>query len=477
MKYLNDRCIVSDDNVFYYDSEQEITQADVMRFILENEQLAREYAKMRRYYKADHDAIVKAKQKPNNKPDNRLVLNYPKKLVDTFTGFAVGKPVQMTLPEDLGNEALSKFNVSRKMDSVIARVWKESCIYGRAYFYVYSHDSEIYVTDALPLDTFVIYDNTVAHKPLYAVRYGHIGASASYKLTVFSESYQWESDTSRNTSGFGSRVVNPFGMIPIIEAVENDERLSVIKNVLPLIDEIDKAMSEKTNDVDYFADAYMKVLGAILSEDDLENLRNYRIINLKSRESDDPNETPENLDVDFLSKPNADTTQENLINRVIDSLYQVSMITNLNDKDFGNSTGVALEMKYKPMLNLATLKSRGFTESLKDMYQVVFASDLIENISREAWKDLDINFQYDLPHDTLSEAQTAQILANLVSSETWLKTLSIVNDPRQEQERMDREKNEQMKANMQVLKQTNAFTDGDANANSRTSQKADRPAP
>ncbi len=29
-----------------------------------------------------------------------------------------------------------------------------------------------------------IYDNTVAHKPLYAVRYGHIG-SANYKLTVF----------------------------------------------------------------------------------------------------------------------------------------------------------------------------------------------------------------------------------------------------------------------------------------------------
>ena len=149
-------------------------------------------------------------------------------------------------------------------------------------------------------------------------------------------------------------------MIPIIEAMENDERLSVIKNVLPLIDEIDKAMSEKANDVDYFADAYMKVLGAILSEDDLENLRNYRIINLKSRESDDPNETPESLDVDFLSKPNADETQENLINRIVDNLYQVSMITNLNDKDFGNSTGVALEMKYKPMLNLATLKSRGF---------------------------------------------------------------------------------------------------------------------
>ncbi len=236
-------------------------------------------------------------------------------------------------------------------------------------------------------------------------------------------------------------------MIPIIEVMENDERLSVIKNVLPLVDEIDKAMSEKANDVDYFADAYMKVLGAILSEDDLENLRNYRIIVLKSRGSDDPSETPESLDIDFLSKQNADETQENLIDRIVDNLYQVSMITNLNDKDFGNSTGVALEMKYKPMLNLATLKSRGFTESLKDMYQVVFASVLIENIIREAWKDVDINFQYDLPHDTLSEAQTAQILSNLVSSETWLKILSIGNDPWQEQERIEQEKNEQMKAN------------------------------
>ena len=100
----------------------------------------------------------------------------------------MGKPVQNTLPEVLGNESLSQLNVYRKTDSVIARVWKESCIYGRAYFYVYSHDSEIYVTDTLPLDTFVIYDNTVAHKPLYAVCYGHIG-SANYKLTVFSEHY------------------------------------------------------------------------------------------------------------------------------------------------------------------------------------------------------------------------------------------------------------------------------------------------
>ncbi|MCQ4116605.1 phage portal protein [Ligilactobacillus sp. MP3] len=471
-EYLNDRCIVDEDGVFYYDSEKDITPSDLRRFIYKNEVLSEKYAKYRRYYKAQHDKIQKLEPKPNGKPDNRLIMNYPKKLVDTFTGFAVGKPVQITLQEDLANKTLSEFNLSRKMDSVFAKVWKESSIYGRAYFYVYSSDKEIYVTDATPLDTFVIYDNTVAKKALYSVRYSKVGMAQRYRVTLYSDEYIWNFDTKDNLNSLGQRINNPFETIPIIEVVENDERLGVIENVITLIDEMDKALSEKSNDVDYFADAYMKVLGALLTKEQLEKLRDTRIINLKSKESED--DTPENLDVDFLSKPNADTTQENLINRIDDKLYQMSMIVNLNDEDFGNSTGVALEMKYKPMLNLATLKSRLFNESIKDMYRVVFASDLLNGIDRETWQFLDINYQYDLPHDSLTEAQTAQALSSLgISTETWLKVLSVVNDPRQEKENMDKEKQAQMESNLDFLKQNNAVTDGDSNDNSQGRETKD----
>ena len=152
-----------------------------------------------------------------------------------------------------------------------------------------------------------------------------------------------------------------------------------------------------------------------------------------------------------MEKPSADGTQENLINRLVDMLYQLSMIVNLNDKDFGNSTGIALQLKYKPMLNLATLKSRGFSRALKEMYRVVFASDQLRGLDETAWQSIDINYQYDLPHDTLTEAQTAQILSGLVSEETWLKTLSVVNDPRQEEENIANERSEQARANLDLL--------------------------
>ncbi|WP_245191600.1 phage portal protein [Lactobacillus johnsonii] len=474
-KYVNDRCIVSEDGVFYYNSDEMISRSDVMRFVEENERLSEDWRKYRHYYKSQPEAIIQAHPKENGKPDNRLRNNYAKKLVDTYTGFAVGKPIQITLQEDVANQNLSEFNRSRSMDSLFTRLWKQSAIYGKTYAYVYGANGEIYVTDAPPTECFVIYDATVAHNPLYAVRYSRIGLAGRYEVTLYSAQYQYNFSSGDNSSSLGSRQSNPFGILPIIEVKENDERLSVIANVITLIDELDKALSEKSNDVDYFADAYMKVLGAILTDKQLEQLRDMRIINLKS--SDDEDEPVEQLDVDFLSKPNADSTQENLINRIIDNLYQLSMIVNLNDKDFGNSTGIALEMKYKPMMNLSVLKARAFSASIKAIYEVVFASDLLDGIPRDAWKDLDIHPQYDLPHDTLTEAQTAQALANLgISRGTWLKQISIVDDPRQEEKAMDDEHKKQIQENIDVLKGTHSVVDGEHDDDSSTRKEADKSA-
>ncbi len=126
-------------------------------------------------------------------------------------------------------------------------------------------------------------------------------------------------------------------------------------------------------------------------------------------------------------------------------------------------------------MNLATLKGRMFTRSIKQMYKVIFASDLIKQVDADTWKDLDINYQFDLPHDTLTEAQTAQALANLgISRLTWLKTISAVNDPKQEEENMDAEKQKQLQQNYDFLKGKHAVTDGEANDNSSTGKEENR---
>lgn len=89
---------------------------------------------------------------------------------------------------------------------------------------------------------------------------------------------------------------NYFGDVPLVEYLENEERQGAFDNVDTLINAYDKAISEKANDVDYYADAYLKVLGAELEEETLQTLRDSRIINISSPNGDD-------VSIDFLAKP------------------------------------------------------------------------------------------------------------------------------------------------------------------------------
>ena len=98
------------------------------------------------------------------------------------------------------------------------------------------------------------------------------------------------------------------------------ERRGIFESELPAINAYGKALSEKANDVDYFADAYLKILGPKVESKDTQSIRDNRIINFKG--------SPDGTlpVVDFLQKPNADTTQENLINRLERLIFHISMI-------------------------------------------------------------------------------------------------------------------------------------------------------
>lgn len=51
--------------------------------------------------------------------------------------------------------------------------------------------------------------------------------------------------------------IHGFDGVPATEYVENKERTCIFEPAMSMIDAYNKAISEKANDVDYFADAYM----------------------------------------------------------------------------------------------------------------------------------------------------------------------------------------------------------------------------
>ena len=117
------------------------------------------------------------------------------------------------------------------------------------------------------------------------------------------------------------------------------------------------------------------------------------------------------------------------------------MVANISDENFGSSSGIALRYKLEPMQNLFTAKARRFTSSMMDRYKIIFSSPIAQmhGVPNDAWVNIDIKFTANYPANLESEATVAKNLEGIVSKETQLKVLSVVDNVKDEVERLEAE--------------------------------------
>lgn len=420
--------------MFLYSKDEPITAEVVEDFINQHQAKITDYERLEALYTNDAP-IFHEEDKEAYKPDNRIGVPFPKYMVDTFNGFFTGVPIKIGHKEDKELDGtIDEFERLNDMDDMTSEISKLTDIHGHAYAYVFQNEeAQTRVVKVHPRNAFVVYANTIEQEPLFGVYYttqddgsieGHVhtkNESAEYlKVSYESILTDWQP--------------HYYGEVPIVEFVQNEERISLIETTESLINAYDKALSEKANDVDYFADAYLAVLGAELGEDGVHRIRDNRLINVFGTDNADK------IVVEFLEKPNADTTQENLLDRLERLIYQTSMIVNLNDENFGSASGISLEMKLQPMQNLAKTKERKFKTSLNKIFKMFFALPTnVPTNKRDEYLNINYTFTQNLPRNHKEEAETARALEGIVSRETQLKGLSQVDNVQDELDRIEEE--------------------------------------
>lgn len=418
--------------VFIHPADVAVTGEVVKHFIELHQRELPRYLRMKKLYESKAP-ILDQEEKAEYKPDNRLVVNFAKYIVDTFNGYFIGIPIKVNHKDKQVSESVERFITLNDMDDNQAELSKMTSIYGHAFEFLYQdEESETCCIYNSPLDMFIVHDDTIAQRPLFAVRYQIM--DAGIKGTLFTKESEIPFYEGDDGIAFGEEEVHFFGDVPIVEFIENEERQSIFESVETLINAYDKAVSEKANDVDYFADAYMKILGAELAEETLSSIRDNRIINLFG------NSEVAKIIVEFMEKPNGDTTQEHLLDRIERLIYQMSMVANINDESFGNASGVALEFKLQPMKNLAAMKERKFASGMNRRFKLYF--NLVTNIpvtKKDEWRRLEYTFTRNIPRNVADEAQVAGSLQGVVSKETQLSVLSIVDNVQEEIEKMEAE--------------------------------------
>ena len=399
----------------------------VRELIKKHEVNSKRYEYLENLYKGFHD-IYNRPEKEAWKPDNRLAVNFPRYITDTFLGFTRGIPIKKNHDDKTFKQTLDEFDKLNDMDDHDYELCKMACMYGHAYEYVYQNeDTETRVARVSPKQCFIVYDDTIRGMAMFAVRYGY---DDSQRLTgeviTTKQIYRISGNTLVEDS------INPYGRLPVTEFYINEERISLFEGVSGKTEAYNKAIGEKANDIDAFAEAYLAILGAELDEEQVYRIRDDRIINIYG--TDDAKD----IVAQFLTKPTADGSQENLLDRLEKLIYQLSMVANVSDENFGNASGTALAYRLHAMGNLGLTFNRKTQASMRRRYRL-FCSLSTNTPNKDAYEGIEYVFTQNMPRNLLEEAQTASQLTGVTSKRTQLSALSIVKDADTEMEQIEKE--------------------------------------
>lgn len=462
---LSGSAYLDDNDVFHYSTSQNIKDNPVDLYNMINThrtRLAPIYDMKRQYYKGRHINILNRKPTPHGDPDNRRIVNMPKKLVDSFNGYFIGTPVDIayqdpseeeTSESDKVNNLIQDMTKHQVLDDVFTEASKWSSVYGRSYLYLYTDkDAYPHITFLDPLNTFIVYDNTVKNEPLFGVTYSYRPDKLGHQilhgsLIEVNDTVPFTSDATNMQSvsfddnldpdtGIDDKDAHPFSQLPIVEVIDNEERLGVFDDTVSLVDDLDGAVSAKANDSDSFAASVLKVINSELSDEQIDDIKQSRVLNLfldKAWANSDESRALPTPDAEFMEKPTGDELQENQIQHDTDFIYQVSQIANLDNVDFSTSAAQALDFKIHSMKLKALAKETKFKRSLTQIWACALEA---QGINVNDVDNLEYTFNFTIPHNLLAEAQTANELQSTTSQETAIASLSNVPDAKKEMQKI-----------------------------------------
>ena len=130
-----------------------------------------------------------------------------------------------------------------------------------------------------------------------------------------------------------------------------------------------------------------------------------------------------------------------LLDRIERLIFQLTIGFNPNGESYTQASGVALDKMTLPMQNLAGTKERKFTKGLNSLMQCF--TSLPTNVpasKRDSWIDIEYRFTRNIPRNLNDEAEVARALEGIISKETQLSILSVVDDVKLEIEKMEDER-------------------------------------
>lgn len=394
------------------------------------------------YYNGEH-IILEREFETASLPNNKIVCNHAEYITDIATGYVHGAPVQYN---GEGSEDLNDLFTQTDEDSHNKELAEDISKFGRGYELLYMSDDDnpiVKMAVLNPLNTFLVVDDTVEHKPMFGCTYRENrdinGTRHGYIVTIYTAEYiyTYRLKTLVDTSPELARepFEHYFGDVPLIEYKNKKNSKGDFEGVISIIDAYNLIQSDRVNDKEQLIDAILAVTGASLG-DDMDEMSNTAKL-LKQHKM---LELPEGGDAKYLVKNLVETELEVLKKALKDDIHEFSKVPCLTDENFvGNSSGVAMKYKLFGLEQLGMTKERYFKKGLRQRLKMIARIDNIKAKITDA-SAMDIVMTRTLPVDDEMLAKIAKETEGLISWETRVKRFDAEIDVEAERKRLDEER-------------------------------------
>lgn len=355
-----------------------------------------------RYRQGRGDILMR--ERPEGLANTRLAYGFPRYITQVSAGFLLSEPVvyrDETRPE--GTEALKALYRKAGAEQADTELVTQQAGFGRGVTLFYEGEGGLKLCAPDPRSAFVVYDDTVEHRPLMGVLLSAErdarGRAAGGMATVYLPGRTLSWRLRRGVpEGEPTREANPFTRVPMVEYRNNEEERCDFEEVLGQIDAYDLLGSDRVNDRIQFADALLVLTGVAgvgTSEDiydfrgGLKRLRQDRTLSLP--DSDAKAEwlvkNPMEKDIDVLRKALAE------------DIHKFSMTPDFSDERFaGNLSGVAIRYKLFCLEQKTRLKERWLVSGLRERARVAQGWMKLMGMPPIDAEELEISLKRRLPY-------------------------------------------------------------------------------
>ncbi|WP_415302402.1 phage portal protein [Clostridium perfringens] len=396
--------------------------------------LKTKYEKMYQYYQGKTDAIGNYKF-ITSRSNNKINLNYIKKFVKEEVSYSVGK--EISYESSSGNKEFVKdinYTISHWKSSHNIDLMKYMLIFSEVYELYYIDKDNNFSSKIIKPTEGYAFTNEFDEIILFIHCFKSEFTNKEF-IDVYSKNSMWRlNDKFEIIKGPTNHI---FKKVPVAHGVlsyerENDTIYSDIKG---LQDAFETNLSDISNEISDFRNAYLKFLNSQVDKEDVEKMKELGILQFSNPDGN----------AEWLIKNINDTFIQNSLNTYEDKIYQIGCHINSNEKMQSNTSSLALRARLNSMENKCTLNTNAHKDILKSRIQFLSIYLRVKKGKDYDPKDITPKYTANIPQDDLMMAQIlSQVPEGTISKETGRAQFSFIPNAIVEGERVAKEQKEEI---------------------------------